>query len=299
VVNKWGIFAKKFDELMMESKGEWVNKKDLAEQLGTTYKNKAFMRLVRSRRSGKKPIILVHGRNPDLIKFINRDYVEAEQIHKPGQWINAKLPFDLQNRIKLPAGSVCVVAGFKDAGKTAFFLELAETVLNSTDMQVYYWFNEFSLERFYIRLEDFPNLEKMLGKNGRFHAVSQTDIEIKDVVEPDACNIYDYLRRTQDFYLHSKDIDDIAKGIGNGMLWLGLQKTNDAKTGYGGTPTMWLPNIYLNLDVTKNLETGIEGKCTIRTAKDYVNRNPKDEYCKYTSGGKHGRLYSDGTWWRG
>ena len=61
---------------------------------------------------------------------------------------------------------------------------------------------------------------------------------------------------------------------------------------------MWLANIYITLDVVGNTKQGIKGKATIEAAKDYVRDNPKGETCSYQSGGKHGRLYKDGTWGR-
>jgi len=295
----WGELSRKFDDFMRENKGDWVNKKDVADMLETSYKDKGFQKLLLRRRTENPPKIIVHGRNPDLIRWINREF-EVTDLSAPlsNRWIKAKLPFDLDTRLDIPKGSVGVVAGFKDAGKTAFFLELAETVLLSTDLEVWYFYNEFTQDRLRIRVEDFPVLVDM-HKKGRFFPVRQDTFEVKDILRPDACTIYDYLRRTEDFYLHAGDIDALAKSLVDGMIWVGLQKTNDAKTGYGGTPTRWLANIYLTLDVVKNLTTGIEGKIAIQDAKDYRSDNPKGESLKYKSGGKHGRLFRDGIWGRG
>lgn len=293
---EWGEFSRKFDDFLRENKGDWLDKREVAEQIGTSYKSRTFRKLIQTRFDEGK--IRKHERMPRLIMWINRDYKVADLTTTIEEnWITCELPLDLHKRLLVPKGSIAGVAGFVSSGKTAFLLEVAELILRTTDMKVYYFFNEMSLQRLKIRVEDFPYLLETY-KQGRFKPIEQKDFEIKDNIEPDACNIVDYLRRTEEVYKHAEDIGALQKNIGSGMLWFGLQKTAQSESGYGGTPTRWLSNIYITLDRIREASNRFEGKATIRKAKDYANGNPVEEHCTYYTGGKHGRLFRDSEWHR-
>jgi len=297
---KSGSISKLFDEIMRENVGEWQSKKEIAGQIGTYSGHDAFRKHIqRLKKDGK---LRQHKSRPDLIMWINRSFKETDlSLDNDGDWIETRLPLALHKQILVPKGSIGVNAGVTSSGKTALQLGIAEEVLRSTDMEVWYWFNEMSEARLRIRMQDFPYLVEM-QKAGRFHPVEQVGFEFKDVLVEGACNLVDYLRRSDEFFRLAGDIDEMHKRIGAGMLWVGLQKADGPRVteGYGGLPTTWLSNIYLLLDKESEQSNGFHGRMTIRKAKDYAesNNNPCWKHVNYHTGGKHGRLYQDGIWGR-
>ena len=296
-VRKWGEDARTFDAFGRENKNEWLDKREVAEQVGINYKSRNFRKLVQERRI--KGDLRIHGQRPNLIMFINREWVEVD-LEAPMQdcWTDIPLPLDLEDHIKIPMGSIGGVAGYVNSGKTAFLMECAELACKSSDMPVFYWFNEMSENKAKERvLDDYSYLVEA-KRSGQFHLVEQKDFEIPDVIQPDAVNIVDYLRRTEEVFRHAGDIDALRKNLGNGVLWFGLQKTANSSSGYGGIPTRWLSNIYITLDLVQELEKGMKGRATIRKAKDYLNCNPNGKACLYHTSGKHGTLCKDTNWER-
>ena len=293
----WGELSKGFDEFMREEGDGWQDKRNVAEQLGTTHKDRAFRKLLQKRRGDGD--IRIHGSNPYLIRRVNRDYaivklgaVEARPL------LDIKLPLNLHELVQIPPGSLIGVAGYPSAGKTAFLLEAAELNVLSQPMPVYYWFNEMSKEKLNIRCEDFPLLVKA-QKEGKFFPVIQEDFEFADVLQADAINLVDYLDRDDELWKIAGDIRGLQRGPNRGIVIFALQKQKDSKTGYGGLPTLKRPNLYLTLDEKHQEAKAMRGKARIVKCKDWDKINPVGMSCEYLTGGKHGKLFITGIWGKG
>jgi hypothetical protein len=300
LTTKWGEYSERFDEIMREAGGGWQDKKDIAEQLGTTPTDRAFRSLLQRRREAGK--LRVHSSRPYLIQWVNKDYTFLTLAdYKKQANLSITLPLDLNKHVNVPAGSVIGVAGYTSAGKTAFLLETAELNVTSQDLPVYHWFNEMSSDRMLLRLEDYPLLVIELGR--KFKAVKQTDFEFYDVIEPDAINIIDYLDldgegENQQVYMIGAVIKKLQRRLGKGIVIFALQKKEASDMGYGGVYSAKLSNLYLSLDTVKQEDTRMMGKCKIVKAKDWSEVNPVGLYCNYYTGGKHGKIMSDNVWRR-
>ena len=291
---KWGELSRKFDEIMSEGGTGWQDKRDIAEQVGTTSKDESFRKLLQRRRTEDK--IRVHGRNPYLIQWINRDY-KVTQLSTPEKqtFLNLKLPLSIEALAQIPSGSVIGVAGYVSSGKTAFLLEMAELNAFSQPMPVYYWYNEMSESKMVIRCEDFPLLIDA-WKQKKFFPVKQGDFEFSDVIEADGINLIDYLDRDEELYLIGRDIKQLQRRLNNGIVVFAQQMQHNAKFGYGGLPSAKLSNLYITLDMVREAEHSLHGRAKIMKCKDWEDINPVYMTCDYYTGGKHGKLFIDSDW---
>jgi hypothetical protein len=164
-------------------------------------------------------------------------------------------------------------------------------------MPIYYWYNEMSEDRMINRCADFPMLYDA-QKQGRFFPVKQDDFEFRDVLEPDAINLIDYLDRDNDMFLIGQDIKQLQSRLNTGILIFGLQKPADRLFGYGGLSSAKLSNLYIALDKKSQSETAMTGQAEIIKSKDWVRYNPVGLKCLYHTGGQFGKLFLEGTWQR-
>jgi 5S rRNA maturation endonuclease (ribonuclease M5) len=289
----WGVYAKKFDEVMSESDTP-RDKREIAETIGLKPTSDTFRKLLSRRFTDG--IVRPYRRSPYLIEWINRDYKVTQLFAiKEQAFLNIKLPLDIESLVRIPPGSVIGVAGYVSSGKTAFLLETAELNVFSQPMPVYYWYNEMSEAKMAIRCEDFPLLYDAHGQK-KFFPVKQGNFEFVDVLEPDAINLIDYLDRDEELFLIGNDIKQLQKRLNTGIVIFALQKPHGRVFGYGGVPSAKLANLYISLDVLREMEHSLHGKAEIAKCKDWVNNNPVGLICEYDTGGRHGKLFIDGEW---
>jgi len=293
---EWGFYAQKFDEFMQEANGR-VDKREVAEAIGLKVTSDTFRKILSRRKSGDKPQVRAYRGSHNLIEWINRDYrITPEDIGTQAT-LEIRLPLNIPEYIKIPSRSVAAIAGYKSTGKTAFLLETAELNVYSQTLPVYYWYNEMGELLLNTRLEDYPLLPKA-RREGRFRPVMQTTFEFTDVIDPDAINLIDYIDRDDDIWLIGEDIRKIFTPLNKGCSIFALQKKRDSNLGYGGTPTLKLPTLYITLDEKYHSEEGTHGIAKIIVCKNWENINPVGLSCEYYTGGKHGKLFIDGEWRR-
>jgi Bifunctional DNA primase/polymerase, N-terminal len=290
-----------FDNILKEA-GR-MSKRDIAGTLGVSVTHDSFRKLVHRRINDDKTVRFYRG-SSEILEWVNRDYkiLSLEDYRKQAN-LSITLPLGLNKLVTVPPGSVIGIAGYTSGGKTSFLYETGELNIGTQDMSVFYWFNEMSEERMLLRLEDYPKLVVEMGK--QFKAVKQGDFEFYDVIDPDAINIIDYLDLDGDsdgkqVWMIGAVIRKLQQQLGKGIVIFALQKKKDQDTGYGGVYSMKLSNLYLSMDIVKQDEKSMMGKCKIIKAKDWkeVDYNPAGLYCNYYTGGKHGKLISDNLWRR-
>ena len=293
---EWGFYAQKFDEFMQEANGR-VDKREVAEAIGLKVTSDTFRKILSRRKSGDKPQVRAYRGSHNLIEWINRDYrITPEDIGTQAM-LEIRLPLNIPEYVKIPSRSVAGIAGYKSTGKTAFLLETAELNVYSQELPVYYWYNEMGELLLNTRLEDYPLLPKA-RREGRFRPVMQTTFEFTDVIDPDAINLIDYIDRDDDIWLIGEDIRKIFTPLNKGCSIFALQKKRDSNLGYGGTPTLKLPTLYITLDEKYHSEKGTHGIAKIIVCKNWENINPVGLSCEFHTGGKHGKLFIDGEWKR-
>lgn len=115
----------------------------------------------------------------------------------PLQW-----PLGLEDLVALYPKNLAVVAGVKDAGKTALLLNLAR--LNQDLFDTHYFCSEIAAQEFKHRLQlfGFP-LETWKIK------VWERSSNFADVIKPDSLNIIDYLEISENFYLIAQEMGSV------------------------------------------------------------------------------------------
>ncbi len=293
----WGHYARQFDDFMKQANGR-VDRREVAEAIGTKVTSHTFRELERRRIDEHK--IRRFRRSPNLIEWINRDYLvtQLESIESPAM-LDIRLPLGLDGKVAVPERSIFALAGITSSGKTSALLETADKNCQGP-MPVYYWYNEMSESKLRLRIEDFPNLIAA-QKAKRFFPIQEGNFSIADVLQPDAINIYDYLDRDEELYLIAQDLKTYFQSLGRGIVVVGLQKKAGQTYGYGGAMTAKLTNLYVTLDsIDGSPVFRGKGRARIVKAKDWASEQcPLGFICNYHTGGKHGKLFNDGDWHHG
>jgi hypothetical protein len=149
-------------------------------------------------------------------------------------------------------GSIAVVAGETNAGKTAWMLNMA--VLNHDRWPVIHYLassNESNARKLANRIDAF---ELPAEEWANFHAVKAIG-EFEDIIDPEGFNLIDYLEVHDDFYLMGKKLAAISEKLTSGVVIAGIQKSPGSDYGRGGAPTQDKADIYLTL-IKGDLEKG-------------------------------------------
>lgn len=291
----WGIYAKRFDDLMRES-GGGIDKREVAETIGLKATSDTFRKLLNRRKSEGK--VRPYRGSPYLIEWVNKDYtVTRLDKMKAHPMLDIYLPLKIHEYAGVPPGSVIGIAGMTSSGKTSFLLEMAELNVLTQPLAVYYWYNEMSEAKMIYRCEDFPLLLQA-QKAEKFFPVKQGNFEFADVLQPDAINLIDYIDRDDDVFLIGADIKKLYSKLNNGVVIFALQKKANLDLGYGGNMSIKLSNLYITLDTKYQSGKSMHGIAKIVKCKDWksIEVNPSGLYCEYHTGGKHGKLFLDEDW---
>lgn len=205
------------------------------------------------------------------------NWVDAEICPVP-----IKMPMGLDNEAVIEKGSVIVIAGVSNAGKSGFLLEMAST--NYKHMKVSYFASEWSPSGLKQRLENFGEDMKVWPE---IEFIKRTK-NFGDVLDPDGLNIVDFLETHEDFWAVSGEIQKYHDRLRDGVVVVALQKKPGADFGKGGHGTMEKSQLYLTID---------DGIMTIAKLKQppMGRKNLSGLSINY-SYGQGGRLEKDGLW---
>lgn len=184
-------------------------------------------------------------------------------------WKNAKinnvnlwLPFELHEMIDIPSGSIILVAGSMDAGKSALLMNIVKE--NMEKWEINYFSSEINAAGFKNRISlfDAPFYDDWKVK---FYTRMQG---FADVVKPDELNIIDYLEIHDNFFEVAKFLADIFEKLhGKGIAIVAVQKDPNKQFGRGGSFLEEKPVLSLALDY---------GVCRINKFKgEFKERNPR------------------------
>jgi hypothetical protein len=200
----------------------------------------------------------------------NGVYRRIDDVCEPEDWLNADesevalwLPFNLSSMIGIPPGSIILVAGAQDAGKSALLLNIAKA--NRREWNVHYFSSELNRAAFKGRVRRFSDITPDQF-NVKFY--QRTD-NFSDVIKtgPNDLNLIDYLEVHNEFYRVSEYLANIHRKIGAGIAVVAIQKDPNATYGRGGAFTQEKPILSLSLDY---------GTCTITKFKgEFKGENPR------------------------
>ena len=168
------------------------------------------------------------------------DYANAED--EPYDW---KCPLKTHELVNIYPGSVILIAGESNSGKSAYCLNVAKHY--KQDRAVYYFSSEMEDIELKARLKKFE-LPLDEWKNVRF---IQRHSNFQEVVKPGQLNIIDYLEVHKDFYEVSGLIRNIKDKIGRGIAIIAIQKPVGRDEGVGGQNTKNLSRLYIAMSSGK------------------------------------------------
>lgn len=188
--------------------------------------------------------LLERGKQRGHFRVVDRsEQVIAWQNAEAGKGLSMFWPLNLQERFEILPGSVVMVAGESNAGKTAFLLNVA-------------WMNLARFPPFYFSSSNETNaltLRKRIELFGHplnewepMTAISRPG-DFQDVIRPDGLNLVDYLEVHEDFYLIGKQIAAIAAKLRDGVAVIAVQKNPGSDFGRGGAMTLDKATAYLTL----------------------------------------------------
>ena len=178
------------------------------------------------------------------------DYRIIDGVCEPEDWKNAEinnidiwLPFELNEMIDIPAGSIILIAGSQDAGKSALLMNIAKE--NMDKWPVNYFSSEINAAGFKNRISlfDAPFYDDWkVNFYTRMHGFA-------DVIKPGELNIIDYLEIHDNFFEVAKHLAAIFEKLGGkGVAIVAIQKDPRKEFARGGSFAEEKPVLSLALD---------------------------------------------------
>lgn len=181
--------------------------------------------------------------------------------------LNLQWPFGIHNLVNLYPGNIGIIAGYPNAGKTAFIHNFIR--LNQNQHDIHLFSSEGGREELKMRLSkfDYP------VDDWKFSYYERSG-DFADVIKPDAINIIDYLEIHDDFYKVGGIIKSISDKLKSGFALIAIQKNGGRDEGLGGARGLEKPRLYLAMD---------SGRLKIVKAKSWVDshNNPNGQAVKF------------------
>lgn len=261
-----------------ESKELWVEfnvfsaaGKHSISQVLTNYKAKGIL-------EGAKGRYRYIDSTVEVLDWVKADVTNILDIKWPyGLQDNSSFGFD--GNITLYPGSIVVISGVSNMGKTTFLLNLI--VRNMDDWKVRYLTNEMQADEFADRIQHFTSFYDLTNDNDepKFETAVRYD-NYQDVVVPDGMTIIDYLDPGENPYMVGQQIDAIKQRIGNGVAIIALQKKMTTVTTKNG------PKEIISDYGTGGQYSEHRARLVLHIEKDHLYVKKAKKCRKYQLGGK-------------
>jgi hypothetical protein len=292
----YGELSEPFDDFLKENpEPHW--KREVAEIIGTTYKDQAFIKLVQ-RRAKDGMIRISHG--GDKIQWVNRDW-QKSKISLEGRersHLNLLLPFEAEQYVAIPERSQIVIAGDIGSGKTHYGYLMAE--LNVGSLPIRHFVNEMGDAKAVRLLDDFPRLLNHYDND--YHLISQDreNLEVAENLDCNGLNIYDYLHlpATKEwFLLLQRELARLSQPLERGTIVVMLQKKLGQSLAYGGEGTKMQCEVYMTLNIEQRQPKCKVCRIDIEKCRDWTNPdiNPETKSYRYQTAPRHGQLIPYGS----
>ena len=250
---------------------EWVDNTTGFFNIGNCYKDmdaqtkeqKAIIRVNMGRLVNEKVIEKDKERNGWYRKVDSSlekiDWEAASDDH-----LDIRLPLDVTDYCNINPSNILVVAGCKDAGKSAFCLNTA--ILNLHKYKINYYSNEMGdveIKRRLKKAQIHLNVTtESLRKINFFKRLDNFADIITD--EEKTIHIIDYVDVTKDAFLVGETIKTIFAKLKYSVCVIALQKDYGKDLARGGASSLDKARIYVTLE---------RGKAKIISGKDWVNEH--------------------------
>ena len=191
-------------------------------------------------------LVEAHRATVGKFRLINKEVEEIDwQDADPGNTITLRFPFQLEKYATLYPQSIVIVAGSKQAGKTAFLYNVVRLNMNRFKVDLYN--SETGREQMKVR---FAGFDPPIPSPAPFRAIQRYD-NFSDVIDPYGISVIDYLDMDSEVYMVGAEINKIFKKLKTGAAIIGLQKPPGRDLAIGGIFTAKRAALYLSLDANK------------------------------------------------
>lgn len=188
---------------------------------------------------------------------------------------NISLPLGISEYATVRPGSIILLSGASNAGKTVFLLSTCRNYLPTHTPTpfllkikgvppLFYLNSEMSAVELATRIKGFGDDPASWMPHVKF--IERTH-SFDKLVDPDGVTFVDYLEVNEDFFNAGKFIADIHRRLKGGVAVVAMQKKQGAAHAKGGEMTLEKPRLVINLD--RNEQHGLI--CKIMKAKEPVD----------------------------
>ncbi len=254
----------------IEGTTAWFTSSQLDSELGIKTESDKSNRRMILKRLCDKGNVQRHPQHEGRYRYVNTSIERLNLKTATPNSLDIKLPFKIEDYVKLYPSNVVVVAGAANAGKTAFMLNVIKMNLKNYANRIRYFCSEGGAEELRSRLDLFPMSERDLDK---FEAIRKT-ANFADAIVPDWINIIDFLEMTTDLWVVNDYLTTIQNKLTTGIGIVAIQKKGGARLGRGAEFGLEKPKLYVTMD---------SGKLTIIKAKDWRDKkvNPNGMTAKF------------------
>ncbi len=186
---------------------------------------------------------------------------EGDIEYLPLKWPE---PFSFENLIYTLPGTVGVIAGSPDSGKTAFCLNFAKD--NIGKMPIRYLTSEMGPMEMRSRVQYFDDIS--LADWDKNIEVLERSENFEDLVLADGLTIVDFLEVLDDFYMVGRKITHLSRKVKKGYCFIAIQKKIGAELGRGAEFSLERPRVYASLERSSKDKAG---NCKLVKAKNWVD----------------------------
>lgn len=211
-------------------------------------------------------------KNGGGFKFVDNELKPMNLMASRGSEFELVLPFGIHNYCFLYRKNIMIVYGSKDAGKTAFLLNIVR--MNMQKHRMVYFSSEMAEDEMRNRLISYNGLEL---EQWDFEPYERS-YDFDQVIQPDACNLIDFLELGGDdneYYKGVLLVRRIYDKLDNGVAIIACQKNTNAEFPKGGEGLLEKARIAVSLD---------SGQATLKVAKNWRKgqlTNPKGRSWTY------------------
>lgn len=193
----------------------------------------AFQRLVET------GILEKHGLKRGVYRLVQNKCETIDYLNAVDQTIPVVWPLGIEEWVSLYPGNICVIAGEKDAGKTAILLNFVR--MNMDKHKIHYFSSEMGAIEFKVRLSKFQDI----GLTDWNFFPKERNSQFEDVIQPNDINIIDFLEIYDEFYKVGFFIKQIFDKLDKGIAIIALQKNPGTNYGLGGMRSVEKARLYL------------------------------------------------------
>lgn len=188
-----------------------------------------------------------HGNKRGWYIPLNQDLKEMDFINADDDPIDIWLPFGINKMVDLFPGNIIIIAGCKNAGKTALMLNIIKENINR--FNVNYFNSEMSGGELKTRLKKFDYMTLDMWDMKAYERAG----DFQDVVVPGEgnLNIIDFLEVHEEFYIVGKRLKEIHDRLNGAIGIVAIQKNPGLDVGIGGFRSLEVSRLALSLDYGK------------------------------------------------